>query len=739
MKKKCLFEKHLDTIKSNSKQNFNFTSSSIKTQNSSTFNPQVISTKHATNRKNLSPQHSTSSKLCFSSIMSPKFSPSPMKKIGTLPSSKSGYMIKDLELDNKTKEKIPPLTSHAAKNKNFTQSALDGGNYYGSFKVERTPSKDVSRRRMILSPFNSKPKEGEITMLKLGGKKDKKSHNLNSVDYSKKYLEKTANEYLKLSMKKMDFLNNKESNVNKRLSERETINDTGNELLLMTVSSNGSTRRPIQKSMSIPKKKRASSQGKSLQAEIDLLFGKRPKQQKTDDKPNEQQEDNKNRQSLLSKISKAVTKSYNIFTKVNLFEEAETDEFDNPTYREYMEDRVICEYCTSIHKAAALKAIANNQVNEDKSNKDQKSQNMKIDLSFINNDNKKTDSKTNKPANQINSQHRSKSRTSSNQDLFVINEEIENLADSLIESSMYGGNDAFISQSTPNNANSISPNNKKIGMKKANSINTAKNEKSSEPNAPSTSVIGPTNSANSNRITIFGILDGHGGYTVSTKGKELMAKEIHSKINMSTNENLVKTLLTECFEKVDKELMTKITECDDMGSTCTISFIMKTKTNRILYVANVGDSHAYLVSNKKATRLTSEHKCDNLEEVERLKEKNAMIFQNRMFGQLALTRALCDRKLKPYGLSATPAITSTVIKEVMMNSETENQQSDTEYDMYLIVASDGIWDVTKEEDLMRIFVHERKQQTTKELCKTLLDFSIKNGSTDNISLIVVKL
>ena len=111
-----------------------------------------------------------------------------------------------------------------------------------------------------------------------------------------------------------------------------------------------------------------------------------------------------------------------------------------------------------------------------------------------------------------------------------------------------------------------------------------------------------------------------------------MPREIHGKINLFTNEQLIKGYIVDSFLRTDKELMTKITNCDEIGSTATLCFITKNKTNRILYVANIGDSHAYIISNHKATRLTQEHKCDDQGEINRLKDENVIISNNRLFG-----------------------------------------------------------------------------------------------------------
>lgn len=511
--------------------------------------------------------------------------------------------------------------------------------------------------------------------------------------------EKLISNYIASSTKYLDRKKKSMSkSKDKKIEERENKTEESN-ISLLTVSSTNSNNRMRSMPRSI-RSKPSLGGTRSLQAEIDLLFGRKQNAAEPAKSSKIGEVENKKRNSLLSKINRAVTKATNLFTKFNLFEEAETEEFDNPKHREYMEDVVLCEYITTkVSPHSKTRSIEKGSLNLlDKEYETEKS--LKVSNSgFV------------RPNTEI--------------ELPIISErqEIESLADSLIESSMYGNPKERQFKSTSSKEN----------MTRKSTSNQKSNKENFQVQTCET-----TNSTNALKLTLFTIFDGHGGNQVSTKAKELLPREIHSRLNMNTIETSIKPILIDCFERVDKELMTRIPNCDDIGSTCTLCFITKTKTNRIVTVANLGDSHAYLVSNKKATRLTAEHKCSNEDELARLREKSAIIYQNRMFGQLALTRAFCDRKHKPYGLLATPSITQQTIKEKPI-SQNAISDSEIEFDLYLIIASDGVWDVTVEADLQRMFVESAHGKSTKQLARTLIDFAIDKGSTDNISLIVVKL
>ena len=54
---------------------------------------------------------------------------------------------------------------------------------------------------------------------------------------------------------------------------------------------------------------------------------------------------------------------------------------------------------------------------------------------------------------------------------------------------------------------------------------------------------------------------------------------------------------------------------------------------------------------------------------------------------------------------------------------------------FMVIASDGLWDVCEDQqavDLVKGF------QSTKDMAKALVQFALKNGSKDNVSVLVLK-
>jgi protein phosphatase PTC1 len=164
-----------------------------------------------------------------------------------------------------------------------------------------------------------------------------------------------------------------------------------------------------------------------------------------------------------------------------------------------------------------------------------------------------------------------------------------------------------------------------------------------------------------------------------------------------------------------------------MGSTISIVYItQETEHNTIknvVYSANAGDSRVVLVSKDGVKRLSYDHKCSDFSEINRIRQNGGIIIEGRVLGQLILSRAIGDHSLKRFGVICTPHINKHVL---------------TENDRYIVIASDGLWDVVNDYDLLRIINNNSKLNLT-QLTQYLVKHALDNGSTDNISCMVLKL
>ena len=227
---------------------------------------------------------------------------------------------------------------------------------------------------------------------------------------------------------------------------------------------------------------------------------------------------------------------------------------------------------------------------------------------------------------------------------------------------------------------------------------------------------------NNNNKGYFSILDGHGiDCQEPIKYATKRLPNLFSNFLINTNYNIEKSFIFS-FQKIDDELKC-YSQIENCGSTLTIIYI--DKELNIVYGANVGDSKSILINkNKTYKNLTSEHKVEsNMKENERIKKIGGIIFNGRLFGQLNLSRSLGDFSLKNNGLISTPSI---------------HKHKISEDDSYIIIASDGIWDVLNEEFFTN-FCIENCNLNVNELGKLIIKNAIEKGSEDNISCIVILL
>lgn len=104
--------------------------------------------------------------------------------------------------------------------------------------------------------------------------------------------------------------------------------------------------------------------------------------------------------------------------------------------------------------------------------------------------------------------------------------------------------------------------------------------------------------------------------------------------------------LEDSFLKVDHLVFQNIDHCYDCGSTATVGLIRFEGAKRVLYMANVGDSKAYICEESKVQELTYEHRGNDEDEIRRVEDAGGKMLVGRLEGFLAVTRSLGDFSLK---------------------------------------------------------------------------------------------
>ena len=215
--------------------------------------------------------------------------------------------------------------------------------------------------------------------------------------------------------------------------------------------------------------------------------------------------------------------------------------------------------------------------------------------------------------------------------------------------------------------------------------------------------------------SLFCLFDGHGGDQVSKFLQQNFCQYFKEMLPF----NNVRDNLVSLFNNVDSKIKEK--DFFNVGATACIIYITKENGQRCLYSANIGDTRSVLISSNEYRRLSYDHRASDPNENERIIKEGGFVFGGRVYGILMLSRAFGDWELKPYGVLNVPHITRTNI---------------TNNDLYVVVASDGVWDVFEDID---IYEMSKGINNAKELCNNIVQKSIEKGSTDNISCFVIKL
>jgi serine/threonine protein phosphatase PrpC len=143
-------------------------------------------------------------------------------------------------------------------------------------------------------------------------------------------------------------------------------------------------------------------------------------------------------------------------------------------------------------------------------------------------------------------------------------------------------------------------------------------------------------------------------------------------------------------------------------------------------IANVGDSRAVLISGKKSITLTEDHKPSAPSEHRRIASFGGTVTYNtgiaRVAGVLAVSRAFGNYTIRNL-IRADPDVT---------------QREITDQDHYLVLASDGLWDVFRAAEVADIcYTYER--HGVQRIADYLVQMSLTRGSMDNVTAVVVSL
>ncbi|CAF3247392.1 unnamed protein product [Rotaria sp. Silwood2] len=229
-----------------------------------------------------------------------------------------------------------------------------------------------------------------------------------------------------------------------------------------------------------------------------------------------------------------------------------------------------------------------------------------------------------------------------------------------------------------------------------------------------------------NNWAFFSIFDGHNGIDTAKNAAQLIDKLILESFNEIQSNiddcNQLNNIIKNIFIQLDTNLRELVK--DHSGS---IAILISPKK---IFMINLGDSRGIIIS-KDGQVLTStkDHKPSVRKEQERIRRAGGRISKVgndvlRVESQLAMTRALGDYSLDKHIITAIPDLI---------------QYERDSLAIYVIIASDGIWDVMNNEQVAS-FVSQRVSNTTLEnIISQLFDQCLKEESSDNMTAYIIKL
>eukprot|EP00112_Aurelia_sp_Birch-Aquarium-sp1_P025715 Seg871.3 transcript_id=Seg871.3/GoldUCD/mRNA.D3Y31 product="Protein phosphatase 1D" protein_id=Seg871.3/GoldUCD/D3Y31 len=275
------------------------------------------------------------------------------------------------------------------------------------------------------------------------------------------------------------------------------------------------------------------------------------------------------------------------------------------------------------------------------------------------------------------------------------------------------------------------------------------------------------------KISYFAVFDGHGGKEAASYARSNLWKTLKAdKGLLSQDPEIVKTALRNAFLKTHNDMWGEIDNWpkrkngmqSTSGTTATVAILR----GRKLYVAQVGDSGIVLATKNpttgstEGTLITPEHKPDDPEEERRIRsfggsvahvngvsrvvwkrliQKDSASAKKAKHGQkyeyipfLAVSRALgdlwsYDKDTKQYTVSPDPYIACHDLRKGE--------------DIFMILASDGLWGVVRPQEAVEITTRFEEDQPQNQdasgnlIRKALTKWKGKKLKADNVSAITV--
>lgn len=230
-------------------------------------------------------------------------------------------------------------------------------------------------------------------------------------------------------------------------------------------------------------------------------------------------------------------------------------------------------------------------------------------------------------------------------------------------------------------------------------------------------------------IDLFIVCDGHGGSSVSAAVAPMLKDEF---TNKDHDYPLSNTKIYNMYDRIQKKLTDNDSGIANKCGTTAIVMARYFKNDKFwLQIVNLGDCRAVASINGRAVPLTNDHKPNWPDEQKRIDTVNLTASKvKRVYfdcgdwrvGDLSVSRAFGD-------LDNVPHVTH--VPDIF------NYEIDKDFE-FIVIACDGLWDVLQNHAVINIVRNGLKEVDRNE-ARFLTYSALSSGSTDNVSVIVVKL
>ncbi|MBR2283133.1 MAG: serine/threonine-protein phosphatase [Ruminococcus sp.] len=211
------------------------------------------------------------------------------------------------------------------------------------------------------------------------------------------------------------------------------------------------------------------------------------------------------------------------------------------------------------------------------------------------------------------------------------------------------------------------------------------------------------------------VCDGMGGEDYGREASKLAVEEFFHRFTEGYNDGLddesIQRLLVSSVSAANTVVFTKARleyASSSMGTTLVAAFV----TEKASYIANVGDSRAYLITDTGLHRITNDHNVAYL-----------LYEQGRITAEELKTHPQKHMLIRAVGVERTVSVDTFILDEF----------DDYTGSISLLLCSDGLCGYCSDDEIYDVIVRSGIDNAAKELIKLALD----KGGRDNITVALV--